>query len=80
MMLTKNVFIKKPFFYKRYNFIVSRFMSHVLIKLLLIHTVEVSHVNLDMEETILALNCLIYLEMTIFENKLLYICFNQSFL
>lgn len=35
----------------------------------MILTIEVSHVNLDMEETILAINFLVYLEMSIFEKR-----------
>lgn len=39
----------------------------------MILTIEVSHVNLDMEETILAINFLVYLEMSIFEKKTLHL-------
>lgn len=47
----------------------------------MILTIEVSHVNLDMEETILAINFLAYLEMAMFEKKKrLYSCLHQSFL
>lgn len=35
----------------------------------MILTIEVSCVNLDMEETILAINFLVYLEMSIFEKR-----------
>lgn len=35
----------------------------------MIVTVEVSHVNLDMEETILIINFPVYLEMAIFEKR-----------
>lgn len=35
----------------------------------MILTIEVSHVNLDMEETILAINFLVYSEMSVFEKR-----------